>query len=351
MIESNIPPSPAPKRGFRRFLFWTTLTSGTLLCLFIAFLIAITVPNLRREVAPPEISGPEQVGRNASDPSTSPTSNTLSVSASTSGTQSFLNLDDFPHLSPTMRKLTQAWLDQYAETDKALDSITDPVLRAQALEFLKDRTKMRAFLNLPREWGNQSYEEATRKRRDPSYSLYVQAHDTFGYSYTNAKGYSFRFSYAPGKITDEQKQFLGKCPEFADTLAKEVFHSDCIDKRMFFELQAHNHLWDMAAFLSLSTDNPFAVREGFQEVITWDEEVHCLRQTGIRGSLGLTGRSYQRTLDSLIVRHPANSFYRYVRKAGEVLVVPAIERPAQNQWMKANPWWKPKTKSSHENGG
>ncbi|HPS02973.1 MAG TPA: hypothetical protein PLA90_15650, partial [Candidatus Sumerlaeota bacterium] len=108
--------------------------------MFFAFLVVITIPNLWREVAPPEISGPNRVEGNAAKPSAPPTPRTLSGSAdvSTSGTRP-LNLDDFPHLSPTMRKLAQGWLDQCAETDRLIAAISDPALRAQALSLLKDR--------------------------------------------------------------------------------------------------------------------------------------------------------------------------------------------------------------------
>jgi hypothetical protein len=55
------PVSPPPKRGFwGRFLFRGMLIGGIGLVFFLAFLVAITLPNLRREVAPPDISGPGQ---------------------------------------------------------------------------------------------------------------------------------------------------------------------------------------------------------------------------------------------------------------------------------------------------
>ncbi len=149
------PISIPAKRGFwGRFLFRGMIVGGIFLVLLLAFLVAVTVPNLRRKVSPPEISGVEQVERNTSESSTSPTSGTLPASDSTSGTQPILNLDDYPHLSPKMRELTQAWLDQCAKTDKALDTITDPTLRAQVRTYLKEQRKIQAFLNLPLEWDN-----------------------------------------------------------------------------------------------------------------------------------------------------------------------------------------------------
>ncbi|HNY27666.1 MAG TPA: hypothetical protein PKH31_09825 [Candidatus Sumerlaeota bacterium] len=161
-LDSNIPsPMPPRKAGWRRFFLWTLLGTGVLFFLALVLLIALTVPNLRREVTPPEVSGAHRVGqsKNAPDHPTAPTSGTLSVSVSPSGT-SPLNLDNFPHLSPTMRKMTQDWLDRCAETDRALAAIADPALRAQMAELLKDRGNMRAFLNLPLEWENLPYEEA-----------------------------------------------------------------------------------------------------------------------------------------------------------------------------------------------
>jgi hypothetical protein len=111
--SDNTPSTPPKRGGWRRLFLWGALAGGVVFVLLLIILIALTVPNLRREVAPPEVSGAHRVTQSQNSPEhlTLPTSGTLSVSVSTSGTQPF-NLDDFPHLSPTMRKMTQEWLDQ-----------------------------------------------------------------------------------------------------------------------------------------------------------------------------------------------------------------------------------------------
>lgn len=330
------PVSPPPKRGFwGRLFFRGMLIGGIGGVFFLAFLVAITVPNLRREVAPPEISGPGQVERNRNASSTDPTSGTLSGTASdsTSGTHPLLNLDDYPHLSPTMRKMTQAWLDQCAETDKALDTITDPTQRAQAHEFLKDREKkIAALLSLPLKWENLTFSKAqehqTQLRLFESYN-----------SFCNALGLRYNFSWP-----QEQPGEGCPIPEFGAALEKEMYWSLIACSRMQFELRVHHHFWDVAAYTciantdvhhaaqicSLPSDHPEWI-----EINTWDEEVYCLRQNqGVRGWVGLAGRSYQHALDSVRGYQPDNPVLSVARGAGKLLTVPTIIIPGGQRWMK-----------------
>jgi len=326
------PVSPPPKRGFwGRVLFRGMLIGGIGLVLFLAFLITITLPNLRREVAPPEISGPGQVerNRNASPSSTTPTSGTLSGTAA----DSLLNLDDYPHLSPTMRKLTQAWLDQCAETDKALETISDPTQRAQALEFLKDREKkIAALLSLPLEWENLTFSKAqerqTQLRLPESYN-----------SFCKALGLRYNFSWPQGEPGE-------KCPipEFGAALGKEMYWSLIACNRMQFELRVHHRFWDVAAYTCIAnSDGQNAAQTGslpanhpeWVEVNTWEEEVYCLRQNpGVRGWVGLVGRSYQHALDSVMGYQPDNPILSVTRGAGKLLTIPTIIGPGTTRWMK-----------------
>jgi len=317
-LDSNIPsPTPLRKGGWRRFFLWAALAGGVVFILFLSALIALTVPNLRREVTPPEVSGAHRVtqSKNSPDRPTAPTSGTLSVSTSTSGT-SPLNLDDFPHLSPTMRKMTQEWLDRCAETDRALAAIADPVLRAQAAELLKDRGNMRAFLNLPLEWGSRSYEEAYRR-------VWEWHHVPEGD--TNTYLPPMPYSLYCDKDFAWGLQFIETCPEFKMAIGKEISYIPRAFERMNFELcvskGAH---WDIAAFYCNYRHAYFSPDRGGVPIIpksenerkqyeewgkldawtheewrkqyTWDEEVYCLRQMGVKGLPFLTVSSYQHAL-------------------------------------------------------
>jgi phosphoglycolate phosphatase-like HAD superfamily hydrolase len=312
--------SPVKRGGWGRFLFRIIRWGGICLFLFLAFLIAITVPNLRREVAPPEISGPEQVARNATKSPASPTSSTLTVSSPTSGTQPLLNLDDFPHLSPTMRKLAQGWVDECAETDRLIAAISDPALRAQALSLLKDReTRMLAFLNLPLEWESQSYREAFDHLIEllRSQNPYGEACDEIRRLYRGL---------LPKENLRESIEFLQEFPELADSLGKEVIRLGVMTGRMHFEMSVRNHLWNLAAldFFENERDlrasfydqkpNDVWIRACWAEANTREEGVYCMRQARGAGVGWLTAYSYQRTLDSLMDDPTPSLFYHQSHK-------------------------------------
>ena len=313
ITESGADSSIRPKPRFGRYLRWVMFGATAVVFLFCAFLIAITVPNLRREVAPPEISGVEQVARNAAKPSAPPTPRTLSGSAdvSTSGTRP-LNLDDFPHLSPTMRKLAQGWLDQCAETDRLIAALSDPALRAQALSLLKDReTRMRAFLNLPLEWESQPCRETFR---------HIGELEPYGLACFGLRDLYLHFDI-PGVDPWKSIEFLQKLPELADSLAREVTRLDVMTERMYFELQVHNRMWNTAASSCVRADRAAHanfynqkpcdawVRARNAEAYAWEEEVYCMRQAGVAGLAGLTAHSYQRVLDSVMDDPDPSLFY------------------------------------------
>jgi len=297
--------SPAPKRGVRRFLLWMVLAGGGSLFLFGVFLVAITVPNLRCEVAPPEISGLEQVARNASD---HPTSNTLSVSTlspsvpPTSGTQSLLNLDDFPHLSPTMRTLAQAWLDRCAENDRLLDTLSDPAQRDLVLAILmKGREKISALLNLPLRWDGQKFEDIDR--------------------YLN--GWPSHQELEENRNYEEYKKFLNAYPELKIACGQELIRDKTLWKRMAFEFYVQGSHWD-SAILTCAVSDYYTywdkngrLRRDCEGMNSWEEEVYCLRQMGAPGWVCLAGRSYQRVFDSRLQDHLQTNKYLFkLRYAG-----------------------------------
>jgi hypothetical protein len=309
--------SPQPKRGLWRFFLWGIGLGGGGLLLFGIFLVSITIPNLRREVAPPEVSGPEQTQRNAAQSPVSPTSRTLTVSSPTSGTQPLLNLDDFPHLSPRMRELAQSWLDRCSETDKALDSIADPVLRVQALALL-DRKKAKMWLNFPLEWGNRTFQEEKQRllRLREQYSQNVPLWRPLYVSDETEEGLHFR----PGA------EFLKECSEFSTALEKEDFRFFVLTKRIDFEFFIYSHDWDTAAdscsisaIMSLSRWDyaDSSVRGEWREINTWDEELYCRRQMGMQGLLGLARRSYQHALDTQMNGRYSRPLYGWIRNPND----------------------------------
>jgi len=304
--NSNTSLSPSPKRGgWRRLFLWGLLGGGLLFFLLTVFLISITLPNLR-EATPPEISGPHQMAQSQkpSNHSTSPTSATQSISTSTSETQSLLNLDDFPHLSPKMRELTQAWLEQHEKIRQAIEAqITDPVLRAQMLAKLKDRQeKVWALLNLPLEWENQTYEEAWRRRVEdnPSYIFDIG-----------------------GNTNEEKSRFRDEYPELRRMLSSERICVLGISSRTWFELSIHYQDWGSA----VDDGNNYARPPDFDPLFqsqgktyhTWEEESYCWRQLGGPGLVGLTARSYQRTLDTQMQDH-YSPLYQNLRGLGAAAV-------------------------------
>jgi hypothetical protein len=277
MTESSASPSPHPKRPFRRFFIWMVLGGISLLFLGLVLLIGLTLPDLRREVTPPEISGPQRVvpSSDSSKNASFPTSGTLSVSGDTSGTSGSLNLDDFPHLSPKMRELAQVWLDRCEETSQALDAITDPALRAQALGYLKTR-KIRGFLNLPLEWRTCPYKEALQ------HVIGDYRVDRF-YGRDNPNNLPL---------------FYPQCPEFDKALKKELNCFVRASARLSLELSMFYKHWGNTTQLCVPmtlTERVSPIQENLHNE-TWEEEVYCWRQMGPKGMLGLTARSYQRAL-------------------------------------------------------
>ncbi len=287
---------PAKRRFWGRFLFRGMLVGGIFLVLLLTFLVAVTVPNLRREVAPPEISGPGQVERNTSESSTSPTLGTLTVTDSTSGTQSFLNLDDYPHLSPKMRELTQAWLDRVSGTDKVLETIPDPVKRDQARTFLKEqREKIHAVLALPQNRDRQAFQNMNR--------------------------WYFMFPENVRLITDTFHMFLSSHPKFEAALNEEGIRFCTLSERMAFEFYVREGDWALAATSCATADRnssgELSSYRRWEKMNSWEEEVYCLRQMGVPGWACLAGRSYQRALDSLWHNQPpANRFQYNLRTLG-----------------------------------
>ncbi len=345
MTESPISSPPQPKHRFRRFLLWIVLWGGSLVFLGVVLLIGITLPDLRREVAPPKISGPERVtqSQDSSKNISSPTSGTLSVSGDTSETSGSLNLDDFPHLSPKMRELAQAWLDQCEETSRALDTIADPALRAQALGYLKDREKVWALLNRPLEWGRQGFEayrnavENLRLGRPYSAErerIYVGPE----ISYT-ASG---EFSTGSGKSLEEVKEFRKKCGEFVMAFQKEKTQFEVLVRRSFLEFCIQDGHWAEAAVAcdrnarqSQGGDN-FQFFSGeyhrtpeFGEVSVWDEELYCLQQSNLGASYQAM-RSYEHLLDTRLQGRVPQEVFLGLRGAGDWLVFSkkSVEVPA-----------------------
>jgi hypothetical protein len=257
------------------------LIGGICLVFLLAFLIAVTIPNLRREVAPPEISGPEQAERNRTAPSTVATSGTLvSDAALTSGTRPFLNLDNFPHLSPTLRRLTQAWLDRIPATDKALETISDPVLRAQIRAFLMESRQIQAYLNLPLTWDNKA------ENNRVEWTCYKTPNPTMP---------SF-------ESFETWHHFLATYPEFKSVFQLEEACADVLRERMQFESLVHNGAWEDAAYICARGDQYSHINspllQKWEQLSGWEEEYYCLRQMGAAGWICLAGRSYQRALDS-----------------------------------------------------
>ncbi len=308
-LDTNPGPSssPPPQRGFWRRLFLRGLLVGGIgLVLLFACLIAITVPNLRCEVTPPEISGPEQVERNRTASSTAAPSGTLtSDAASTSGTRPLLNLDDYPHLSPTLRRLTQAWLDQLPATDKAFETISDPVLRAQIRAFLLESRQIQAYLNIP------------LTRDNPAENQRVE---WTGYKAPNPAMPSFQ-------SFEEWCQFLNTHPEFKNVFELEEACGSVIKNRMQFESSVHQGDWESAAYICAEGDQyshiNFPPLQIWGQLSGWEEEYYCLRQMGAPGWVCLAGRSYQRALDSQW--GPIDStFHDLIRQGGNLPIYTTV---------------------------
>jgi hypothetical protein len=343
------------KSGFWRVFKWAALAGGGGLVLLLGLLVAIAVPDLRREIPPPEISGPDRVASNSSDLSTSSTSRTQSGGDSTSGTSAVLNLDDFPHLSPTMRSLTQAWLDQCAETDQALDRISDPTLRAQAAVLLENRGKMHALLDFPMEWdkfewiegfnqinklrvkpfGELSVYFSLSKLRDPHCNL----EDRIA---LEVEKIEFRFYTSRAinqKINRNEQALLSVmkgCPEFVIAFSKEMPKVDSIKRRMHIELAVHHRKW-----LQVTKEGFYNeawgwdlnhILPGESLYVSRDEEAYALRQLGIRGGVGLVTRSCEVALKSHMENRIPRPLYNATQRIGDLAMFRLIVRPEYKEW-------------------
>ncbi len=339
--SDNTPSTPPKRGGWRRFFLWAALAGGVVFVLLLVILIALTVPNLRREVAPPEVSGGHRVSRTVPEHTitASPASPESANSPSDvpAGAPSLFNLDDFPHLSPHMRTLSLAWLDQCEETSRTLDGITDPKVHARMLQFLRIRKdKMRAFLNSPLEWEDQAFKDAE--------SRIWRARAIYG--------------------------MIDPFPELADTIRKETIRFNVLSERMTFEFYASQEMWDLAAdFCGRADRQAFHHSEflgsfqkvkrppedpeflaGYREMNTWDEEVYCLRQTGGRGLVALTARSYQQAVGARMKGQENSTLFQVVRLGTAPLLIPTVLKPASQKRSQARNQT-PGTDTIPEDGG
>jgi hypothetical protein len=348
--NSETPCSTLPKRGgWHRLFFWGLLGGGLLFLLMALFLVSITLPNLR-EVPPPEVSGPHQVvqSQKSSNHSTSPTSGTLAASASTTGTQSF-SLDDFPHLSPPMRELTQVWLDRCAETNQALEAIPDPTLRAKASVSLKIRARVQNLLNLPLRWDQRSNEEVRKYLHDWGIlgeSIPKEELDMARASSPLVPELMYYDSGSESRL-EEVKVLSQNHPEFVRALRKELVSTLAIRDRMDYEFTIHKEDWRLATdqcrdprwlfnrdeFGTLMLERlgrgtiygyagrayDVARKETDENRVRatnsmWNEEAYCWRQRGIRGMIGLGARSYQRALEGELKEQAHTPLHKTLNK-------------------------------------
>lgn len=274
MTPPNSIPSSPPTRRFHSVRFWTNAGCGFLLFLFLVFLFTTVIPDLCRHVPPPEISGqntteseapdsePIETGKDGPDA----TSRTLAVASSND--PALPNLDNFPSLSPRMKGLAQAWLDQCAETSQALETISDPVEREQARALLKEREKINALLALPGNWDRQAFQTMNR----------------------------WYF------MSREVDTFLREHPEFGTAFQEEATRFWTLSERMAFEFYVHEGDWKLAAESCAIADRYSSWEHSsylrWEKMNSWEEELYCLRQMGAPGLPCLVGRSYQRAFDS-----------------------------------------------------
>lgn len=356
--NTNAESATRRKSGFWRVFKWAALAAGGGLVLLLGFVVVVAVPELRREVPPPEISGPDRVASKPSDLPSSSTSTTRSVDPPISGTSAILNLDDFPHLSPTMRSLTQAWLDQCAETDRALDRISDPTLRAQAAAFLENRKKIRALLNLPLEWDELEYREVVQKAERLKWQSYGNSRFYYalrGLDIGISAGstpedviarrierierlidVSSNNSIFRERDSLEQSflQVMKGCPELAALFSKETMKIEPIESRIGFELDAHRRKWLMAAasgFRDNCRGQVFPPQT--DRVVSRDEEAYALRQSGIRGKVALITHSCQDALiKSRVEDRIPRPLYQKTQTAGDLAIVFLVVNPANKEW-------------------
>jgi hypothetical protein len=202
-----------------------------------------------------------------------------------------------------MRTLTQAWLDQCAQTSQALEAITDPALHERVRASLEDRNeKMRQFLRRAGDWNNQAYKEDYRSQFDPwTVPIYRDWN------------------------SHEEVLFHPQCAELNRSILLEKYRIGELASRMEFELFVHTQEWGIALEIGADYTNvPFRIPDPeifhnalyaepenepagnlpdpdllpHDAVFSWEEEIYCWQQLGNLGLLGLTARSYQKALDN-----------------------------------------------------
>ncbi len=276
--------------GKKKKWFWRLLIGGVagfgLVCLG---LIAISLPNLTREVVPPVISGPRQLEKveqsremshsdeNRETPSTddTPTSRTIIVDAAG---QEILNLRDFPHLSPTMRYLAEEWIVAWKELEEAIGantgSATPSQIRQKLLQSVED---FKACLNLPLEWGKMSYQE--------TYDKLIE----------NLESDAFR----NGMHNDFRDGTESSLAVLRVLRKLDVVRGN-MTSRVRSELAIQYGEWGEAVRASSEINTyreyqrPYDSRPVIEQCR--EDELFCWRQMGLTGRIGLVARSYEERL-------------------------------------------------------
>jgi len=244
-------------------------------------LIGISLPNLTREVSPPEISGPRQLEKTARDgettrpgedettprPDDAPTSRTVILDASG---REILNLRDFPHLSPTMRYLAEEWIVAWKELNLEAGTVSDSTTRTLIQEKMQRLVEgMKRYWDLPRAWENATHHDSIYKiieiERENSLNLGILS--------------------TLCRINE-----VGSPEEWAGL--KSIHRN--MEGRMVSELAIQDGEWDFAIssfrqFVDDSSSSPMTQQ-------CWEDEIFCWRQMGLAGRIGLVARSYDKRL-------------------------------------------------------
>jgi hypothetical protein len=261
--STSIPPK---RRLWIHLFLWGFLGGGILFSGFLVFLIRLTLPDLRREGTPPEISGTEQIARVDNNektlrPDNAPTSRTAVLDQSG---RVVLNLDDFPHLSPTMRQFAEAWVEAWNETIRKIEVIDEPVLRGQLLEKMsRYADAFKSLLDFPVEWEKNSYGTSRDKIRLTQLQMYELFDRDIGYLGVRAKK-----SEEEKRIDDDIFRTFS------------MFHK--FEYRMYFELAIQAGEWVDAAH---------------QGYLVNDERVFCFRQMGFAGKMVLAADFLKRRFE------------------------------------------------------
>jgi len=278
-IDMNEERKPSPafwKKRLWRLVFWTL---GTFLLVSLG-LLALSLPDLTRKVAPPVISGSHpfektpqngEVSRpdeNGETPRTddTPTSRTVLVDASG---QEILNLRDFPHLSPTMRYLAEEWFVAWKELEKIAEVDSDLATRTLIQEKMQRLVEgMKRYLDLPLAWKNDTHYDFIFKMTEigEKNSLNLEVLSTFC------------------RINE-----VGTPGEWARL---KSIHDD-MNNRIQSELAIRHGMWGAAV------DDLYRINSGYEKsydsrTVTrqcWEDELFCWRQMGLAGQMGLVARS------------------------------------------------------------